>query len=65
MFNLYPAYAIIFTQGCYVYDIDGNKYLDSLAGLWCTALGTDLDENSLDLLLFLWTYISDFLLLLS
>ena len=30
--NLYP-------QGSYVYDINGNKYLDSLAGLWCTALG--------------------------
>ncbi|XBI57964.1 hypothetical protein VPH35_039267 [Triticum aestivum] len=26
-------------QGSYVYDINGNKYLDSLAGLWCTALG--------------------------
>lgn len=27
------------SEGCYVYDIDGNKYLDALAGLWCTALG--------------------------
>uniref|UniRef100_A0A803KWX3 Uncharacterized protein n=1 Tax=Chenopodium quinoa TaxID=63459 RepID=A0A803KWX3_CHEQI len=27
------------SEGCYVYDIEGNKYLDSLAGLWCTALG--------------------------
>ncbi|XP_078161904.1 gamma-aminobutyrate transaminase 1, mitochondrial-like [Carex rostrata] len=27
------------SQGIYVYDTDGNKYLDSLAGLWCTALG--------------------------
>lgn len=26
-------------QGSYVYDMNGNKYLDSLAGLWCTALG--------------------------
>lgn len=26
-------------QGSYVYDINGNKYLDSLAGLWCTTLG--------------------------
>lgn len=26
-------------QGSYVYDIEGKKYLDSLAGLWCTALG--------------------------
>ncbi|CAK9324419.1 unnamed protein product [Citrullus colocynthis] len=27
------------SEGSYVYDIDGNKYLDSLAGLWCTSLG--------------------------
>ncbi|KMT09112.1 hypothetical protein BVRB_6g132200 [Beta vulgaris subsp. vulgaris] len=27
------------SEGCYVFDIQGNKYLDSLAGLWSTALG--------------------------
>ncbi|ONM19863.1 class III aminotransferase [Zea mays] len=27
------------SEGSYVYDINGNKYLDSLAGLWCTSLG--------------------------
>ncbi|CAH8351309.1 unnamed protein product [Eruca vesicaria subsp. sativa] len=27
------------SEGSYVYDDHGNKYLDSLAGLWCTALG--------------------------
>ncbi|KAK7258110.1 hypothetical protein RIF29_32562 [Crotalaria pallida] len=27
------------SEGSYVYDIHGRKYLDSLAGLWCTALG--------------------------
>lgn len=27
------------SQGCYVYDIKGRKYLDALAGLWSTALG--------------------------
>ncbi|KAI6673394.1 hypothetical protein NL676_001300 [Syzygium grande] len=26
-------------EGSYLYDINGKKYLDSLAGLWCTALG--------------------------
>lgn len=26
-------------QGSYVYDINGKKYIDALAGLWCTALG--------------------------
>ncbi|KAJ6825370.1 gamma-aminobutyrate transaminase 1, mitochondrial-like [Iris pallida] len=27
------------SEGAYVYDTNGKKYLDSLAGLWCTALG--------------------------
>ncbi|XP_068656086.1 probable gamma-aminobutyrate transaminase 3, mitochondrial [Aristolochia californica] len=27
------------SEGSYVYDINGKKYLDSLAGLWCTTLG--------------------------
>ncbi|GAY32501.1 hypothetical protein CUMW_002680 [Citrus unshiu] len=27
------------SEGSYVYDINGKKYLDSLSGLWCTALG--------------------------
>ena len=26
-------------EGVYVYDADGNRYLEGLAGLWCTALG--------------------------
>lgn len=26
-------------EGCYVYDTDGTKYLDGLAGLFCTNLG--------------------------
>ena len=26
-------------EGCYVWDADGNKYLDGLAGLFCTNLG--------------------------
>jgi 4-aminobutyrate--pyruvate transaminase len=26
-------------EGIYVYDRDGNRYLEGLAGLWCTALG--------------------------
>lgn len=28
-------------QGSYVYDINGKKYLDALAGLWSTALGIE------------------------
>ncbi|KAH7661222.1 4-aminobutyrate--2-oxoglutarate transaminase protein [Dioscorea alata] len=27
------------SEGSYVFDTNGKKYLDSLAGLWCTALG--------------------------
>ncbi|GLJ13027.1 hypothetical protein SUGI_0203630 [Cryptomeria japonica] len=27
------------SEGVFVYDIHGKKYLDALAGLWCTALG--------------------------
>ncbi|KAL4201244.1 hypothetical protein AMTRI_Chr02g215090 [Amborella trichopoda] len=27
------------SEGSYVYDVNGKKYLDALAGLWCTALG--------------------------
>ena len=26
-------------EGCYVWDVDGNRYLDGLAGLFCTNLG--------------------------
>ena len=26
-------------EGVYVYDADGNRYLEGMAGLWCTALG--------------------------
>ena len=26
-------------EGCYVWDTQGNKYLEGMAGLWCTALG--------------------------
>ncbi|MCY3616929.1 MAG: aminotransferase class III-fold pyridoxal phosphate-dependent enzyme, partial [Acidimicrobiaceae bacterium] len=26
-------------EGCYVWDADGNRYLDALAGLFCTNLG--------------------------
>ena len=26
-------------DGCYVWDDQGNRYLDGLAGLWCVSLG--------------------------
>jgi acetylornithine/succinyldiaminopimelate/putrescine aminotransferase len=32
-------------QGCYVYDTNGNRYLDALAGLFSTALGMSIPLN--------------------
>ncbi|NNC81918.1 MAG: aspartate aminotransferase family protein, partial [Acidimicrobiales bacterium] len=26
-------------EGCYVEDVEGNRYLDGLAGLFCTNIG--------------------------
>ena len=26
-------------EGCYLYDVDGNEYLDGLAGLFCVNIG--------------------------
>lgn len=35
-----PTHAVIDRgEGCYVWDTDGNKYLDGLAGLFCTNMG--------------------------
>lgn len=31
-------------QGIYIYDTDGNEYIEGLAGLWCTSLGYDNKE---------------------
>ena len=31
-------------DGIYVYDIEGNKYIEGLAGLWCNALGFGNEE---------------------
>ncbi len=31
-------------EGVYVYDSNGKKYLEGLAGLWCTALGYGNEE---------------------
>jgi adenosylmethionine-8-amino-7-oxononanoate aminotransferase len=31
-------------EGVYVYDNEGNRYLEGLAGLWCTALGYGNEE---------------------
>ena len=31
-------------KGVYIYDNDGNKYLEGMAGLWCTSLGYGNEE---------------------
>ena len=31
-------------QGIYVYDTDGKRYIEGMAGLWCTALGYGNEE---------------------
>ena len=49
---IYPTTNLAQTQtltiergdGAYVYDNKGNKYLEGLAGLWCTALGYNHSE---------------------
>lgn len=32
------------SEGCYIYDSEGNKYLDGIAGLWCVNVGYGRDE---------------------
>ncbi len=38
-FDEYGARIITRADGCYVYDSDGNKILDGMAGLWCVNVG--------------------------
>lgn len=35
---------ITHAEGVYIYDSDGNKILDGMAGLWCVQLGYGVDE---------------------
>ena len=32
-------------EGVYVYDTNGKKYLEGLAGLWCSSLGYGVEES--------------------
>ena len=32
------------SDGCYVFDTEGNKYLDGIGGLWCVNIGYGRDE---------------------
>ena len=38
------ALALAAAEGAYIYDTDGNKYLDAVGGLWCTNIGLGRDE---------------------
>ncbi|MDO6563392.1 aminotransferase [Amphritea sp. 1_MG-2023] len=31
-------------EGAYIYDAEGNKYLDAVGGMWCTNIGLGRDE---------------------
>ena len=31
-------------EGAYIYDIEGNRYLDAIGGMWCTNIGTGRQE---------------------
>lgn len=42
LFDVFPeegALPIAAAEGAYVYDANGNKYLDAVGGLWCTNIG--------------------------
>ena len=32
------------SDGCYVYDSDGERYLDGIGGLWCVNIGYGNEE---------------------
>ena len=36
--------AIAESAGAYVYDTDGNRYLDGIAGMWCVNVGYANEE---------------------
>lgn len=38
------ALAIEEGDGVYIQDVDGNRYLDSVGGLWCTNIGLGRQE---------------------
>ena len=38
------AMAVASSEGAYVFDVDGNKYLDGIGGLWCVNIGYGREE---------------------
>ena len=43
-FNQDGALAIAEGEGVYIKDVDGNRYLDAVGGLWCTNIGLGRQE---------------------
>ncbi|MFT5694979.1 MAG: taurine-pyruvate aminotransferase [Myxococcota bacterium] len=39
-----PPRRIDHAKGCYIYDEDGNKWLDAVSGLWCVNVGHGREE---------------------
>lgn len=47
IFDTFPdegALPIAAAKGAYIYDTDGNKYLDAVGGLWCTNIGLGRED---------------------
>jgi adenosylmethionine-8-amino-7-oxononanoate aminotransferase len=44
VYNTEGALPIAKAEGAYIYDTDGNRYLDAVGGLWCNNIGTGRDE---------------------
>ena len=42
--NLGGSRIITHAEGCYIYDGDGNRILDGMAGLWCVNVGYGREE---------------------
>ncbi|MEO6679690.1 MAG: aminotransferase class III-fold pyridoxal phosphate-dependent enzyme, partial [Pseudomonas sp.] len=38
------ALNIVAGEGAYIYDADGNRFLDAVGGMWCTNIGLGREE---------------------
>ena len=42
--EVFPPVIIDHGKGCYLYDVDGNEYIDIISSWWCNLLGHCNDE---------------------
>lgn len=42
--NTYPSMVVTSAKGAWITDVEGNKYLDGMSGLWCVNVGYGQDE---------------------